>query len=238
MPRRPHPSRSKPPYAAPSTTWSPPTRFSIPSTRPTSPPKSPRRCGACWSIAAITCAPASCWWSSKAATWPLPPTKARTSTSRRRRPIRPSPGATVQEDQTKARSDVESARQALEAAKKVYESRVGAGEGGRASAKAGGRRQGRHGAGAKPVRYRPAPSGRARPGQPRNRPFVQPKPRWAPAKRIMKTPRAGFLRRRYAAPSPASWPIGRSIPGKCPPPARPWFPSWISRRSSPAPISR
>ena len=33
-------------------------------------------------------------------------------------------GATVQEDQTKARSDVEAARQALEAAKKVYESRV------------------------------------------------------------------------------------------------------------------
>jgi multidrug efflux pump subunit AcrA (membrane-fusion protein) len=33
-------------------------------------------------------------------------------------------GATVQEDQTKAQSDVEAARQALEAAKKVYESRV------------------------------------------------------------------------------------------------------------------
>ena len=61
---------------------------------------------------------------------------------------------------------------------------------GRPGAKAGGRRQGRHGAGAKPVRYRPAASPRRSTRSASGQAIRSaPRPRWTPAKRITKTPR-------------------------------------------------
>ena len=66
----------------------------------------------------------SCWWSWRARTWRRRRTRASTSIEQSQAALSTVTGATVVEDRTKAQADVQAAQQALDAAKKVYDSRV------------------------------------------------------------------------------------------------------------------
>ena len=137
-------------------------------------------------------------------------------TNRPRRPIRRFTGATVPEDQTKAQADVQAAQQALDAAKKVYDSRVELQKQGALAQKLVDDAQGRHGAGAEPVRYRAAASAGA---ATRSAEREQMRGAQAQVERgegaLRQRRGAGRLRADPQSRSAASCPTGRFIPAKC-----------------------
>ena len=147
-------------------------------------------------------------------------------------------GATVPEDRTKAEADVQADQQALDAAKKVYDSRVDLQKQGALAQKlvddarvAMVQAQSQLDTAQRPSSGCPAghrhgtAEGRAGAGECGQSPLRQ-------------RGRAGRLTRKSAAPSTASSPTGPSIPAKWPQPALRSSRSSISRRSSRAPTSR
>ena len=111
-------------------------------------PRSVLRCESSTSSGAITCVPGNFWRRLRIATWQRRHRRADSSTNRPGDLPEHQLGATLPTIWTTLRADARSAREALDAAKKVYESRVKLLQEGALGSKAGGGCQSGHGAGA------------------------------------------------------------------------------------------